>query len=149
MDDRHSKIEKKKKKTLCRTTIQFWQEKKKTNLSEFEPPTGCKPVKLLATAIAAIFMPKLLPANKPSATSVAHTLHQNHAQQTTAKTPTSAIATSEGAGNSAFKSNSTDTSSCCKLCEEFRGSRVVQKLSANFEEEGSGGGRKREQVKKR
>jgi hypothetical protein len=148
MDDRHSKIEKKKKKP-CAAPLSNFDRKKKTSLSEFELPTGCKPVNLLATAVAAIFMPKLLPANKPSATSVAHTLHQNHAQQTTAKTPTSAIATSEGAGSSAFKSNSTDTSSCCKLCEEFRGSRVVQKLSANFEEEGSGGGRKREQVKKR
>jgi len=110
---------KKEKKKPCAAPLSNFDRKKKTSLSEFELPTGCKPVKLLATAIAAIFMPKLLPANKPSATSVAHTLHQNHAQPTTAKTPTSAIATLEGAGNSAFKSNSTDTSSCCKLCEEF------------------------------
>jgi hypothetical protein len=54
MDDRHSKIGKKKKKKPCAAPQSNFDRKKKTSLSEFELPTGCKPVKLLATAIAAI-----------------------------------------------------------------------------------------------
>jgi hypothetical protein len=122
MDDRHSckmtKLKRKEKNPVPHHRA-ILTGKKKTKLVRIRTSHRMQVGHAPCHCHSCNFMPKLLPANKACATSVALLLHQNHAQQTTAKTRTSAIATLEGAGNSAFKSNSTNTSSCCKLCEEF------------------------------
>ncbi len=95
----NDKIEKKKKKPCAAPPCNF-DRKNKNKLVRIRTSHRMQVGHAPCHCHSSNFVPKLLPANKPCATSVALPLHQNHAQQTTAKIPTSAIATSfiEGAG---------------------------------------------------
>jgi hypothetical protein len=115
-------------------------------LSEFELPTGCKPVTLLATAIAAIsFQSSCLPTSL-----------WNERSAYSSPKPRAA----DNRQNTAVRNYYIRRRGKFRIEEQFDrhlivlqivrrilhlflcGSRVVQKLGANFEEEGSGGGRK-------